>query len=103
MPPNAPAALGTGLHTVTRPASVPLGEEPPAQASLPTQSQAGPLSVSSLFSPPGLSGRPRGAIRWKVAPRRSSRRLRAGARHTAFALVLGNLGKVAPAPGGQPQ
>src|SRR5256884_3028645 len=48
-------------QTCTRSASVPFGGEPPVQASQPTQSQAGSLSVSSLLSPP--SGRPRGAIR----------------------------------------
>src|SRR5712691_189685 len=99
MPPNLRAALGTGLQTCTPSASVPFGEEPPVQASLPTQSKAGPLSVSSLFSPPGLTGRPRGATRLKAAPRRSTRRLRAWFGDTAFALVVGNLRERAYARG----
>src|SRR5258708_6085140 len=96
---NLPAGFGPGLHTCTPPASVPFGEEPPVQASLPTQSKAGPLSVSSLFSPPGLTGRPRGATRLKAAPRRSTRRLRAWFGDTAFALVVGNLRERAYARG----
>src|SRR4029077_13785016 len=57
-PPNSPAESGTGLQMYRRSASIPFGEGPPAQESQLTQLEAGPLSVSSLFSPPGLSGRP---------------------------------------------
>src|SRR5882762_2006572 len=41
--------------------------------------------VINLVLPDSLAGR--GAIRWKVAPRRSNRKLRAGCGDMAFALV----------------
>src|SRR5712691_9418999 len=101
MPPNLRAALGTGLQTCTPSASVPFGEEPPVQASLPTQSQAGPLSVSSLLSPPGLTGRPRGAN--TLESRSSSLKSRSSrlVRDMAFVLVA-NLGKGGSRPGFRP-
>src|SRR6267143_948525 len=99
MPPNSPAELGTGSHRCTRSASVPSGKGPPVPQSLPTQTKAGPLSVSSLFSPPGLAGRLRGAMRLKVVPRSSNRRLRVGCVDSAFVLLLDNRGNVARARG----
>src|SRR4029077_3106411 len=46
-----------------------------------------------------LTGRPRGAIPWKVAPRRSARRNSRTRRDTTSNLLLGNLEKVACARG----
>src|SRR6266851_1973817 len=68
-------------------ASVPSAKSPPVQPPLPTPLQLGPLSISTLFSLLELTGRPRGAIPSKVAPRRSIRGLRVRYGDTTFCLV----------------